>query len=803
MSEEELLELIEGLENRKGQRQSEEQTDGPTDEPDGELGASTDAPSVNEAKPSYSKKSGSYGGGLTITLADNQTLEQVIANNSANGKQIFSTKDTSNFSKFDYVAQIAATGQYSAEDLFRNAEALASEGVVQFSATSHEDYWPQKFQDILDNTSDVNYDTVAQDLQNDVQFLEEEFSKTYDQMTEWAGQASGAVKDAIQTILEKFECTMSNITGVVGPACKQVETFKENLKKLKEGKEKLCGEDGKGGLDKELEDLTKDLEDKEKAYNDLLFSEPDYYEMETVTNEDGSTSTRSTGRESSAHSTWRQSLADAETARDEAKQKKEEKEEEIKALEEELDALLEEVLKTYFLIQNLVTTVKSFSEYFAGGSNAGLIASPEAIAQNKDQIIMNFENFESMPTITSLMGHYDEQGNFVDYKIGDLVNLGGDQTYKITALDPKTLSMTIVGVGDSPNQPIIETDARQLAWLSYVPKPVEKPAPAGTPEGGQQPPGGGQQQQPPGGGQQQPPTGQPTGDPTVGTPTPPSQPTPPGEPTPPSAPTGPSGPSEPTPPSPPTAPPTPTAPTAPTGPSGPSAPQPPTAPPTPTAPTAPTGPSGPSAPQPPSPPPTPTAPTAPTGPSGPSAPQPPSPPPTPSAPTGPSDPNVGTGPNGEQPPSPPSPPSAPTGPDDPNAGNVGPNGELPPSPPSRPTAPSAPSAPTGPNDPNAGQYGPNGERPPSPPSAPTGPSGEQPPEQPTPPSGKGKALAIVGALGAAALIGGTAAVVHNNKKNEEDEENYGYDYGYSSGGDYTSMDQYLKDTADGDMSNYG
>ena len=58
-----------------------------------------------------------------------------------------------------------------------------------------------------------------------------------------------------------------------------VEEFKKKLEQLKEGKEKLTGEDGNGGLDKELEELTTDYEEKEKAYNDLLFSEPEYFEL--------------------------------------------------------------------------------------------------------------------------------------------------------------------------------------------------------------------------------------------------------------------------------------------------------------------------------------------------------------------------------------------------------------------------------------------------------------------------------------------------------------------------------------------
>ena len=70
---------------------------------------------------------------------------------------------------------------------------------------------------------------VAQQLQEDVEYLTEEFAKVHDQMTEWAGAASGAAKDAIECILGKFECTMSNINGVVGPACKMVEEFKEKL----------------------------------------------------------------------------------------------------------------------------------------------------------------------------------------------------------------------------------------------------------------------------------------------------------------------------------------------------------------------------------------------------------------------------------------------------------------------------------------------------------------------------------------------------------------------------------------------
>ena len=107
--------------------------------------------------------------------------------------------------------------------MLKTADALEEKGLTQFNAHNHADYWPAAFQDMLDKTKAGDYDKIARDLESDVERIEKEFTKVYNQMNEWSGSAKDGVKDAIECILGKFECTMGNIKSALGPACKKID----------------------------------------------------------------------------------------------------------------------------------------------------------------------------------------------------------------------------------------------------------------------------------------------------------------------------------------------------------------------------------------------------------------------------------------------------------------------------------------------------------------------------------------------------------------------------------------------------
>lgn len=89
-------------------------------------------------------------------------------------------------------------------------------------------------------------------------------------MVEWLGNASTSTKEAFNTITEKFDCTMENIIDTIVPSCKEIENFKQLLEKLKKGKEELTGEDGNGGLDRELRLSKEDYNEKKNEYDSIM-----------------------------------------------------------------------------------------------------------------------------------------------------------------------------------------------------------------------------------------------------------------------------------------------------------------------------------------------------------------------------------------------------------------------------------------------------------------------------------------------------------------------------------------------------
>ena len=260
--------------------------------------------------------------------------------------------------------------------------------VTAFTPTNHNEYWNKDFQSIIDNTSDVNYDTLAQQLKSDVEYLSSNFSKVKSQINKWSGSASDSAKSVFDAIISKFDCTMGNINDSVGPACTKIEDFKEKLEKLKKGKEELTGADGNGGLDKELEELNKDYEEKKKAYQDLKNNEPS--KTTTVKDDDGKTSTVT----NTAHSTWVTNVNNAEAAMNEAEKKVTAKQDEIKAKEKELDTLLEDVKETYSMIKELCSQVNTFKSYLGNGSKSSIFSSADSLLKNYEKIAADFGSFD-------------------------------------------------------------------------------------------------------------------------------------------------------------------------------------------------------------------------------------------------------------------------------------------------------------------------------------------------------------------------------------------------------------------------
>ena len=266
----------------------------------------------------------------------------------------------------------------------KSSTITAAADEAKFVAKNHDEYWNAEFQSILDNTADVDYDHLAQQLKSDVDYLKTDFAKVKDKMNGWIGSASESAKITYEAILNKFECTFKNITESVGPACTKIETFKETLEKLKKGKEELTGSDGNGGLDKELKDLTKDYEDKKAKYDNLKSNEPST--TRTVTNDAG----KKVKEHNPDYDSWKTNLSNAEKDMNSAKELMEGKQKEVKAKEEELDLLLEDAKETYKTIKELVSQVNTFKDYLGNGSKSNYLSSASSALNNFDKISKDF-----------------------------------------------------------------------------------------------------------------------------------------------------------------------------------------------------------------------------------------------------------------------------------------------------------------------------------------------------------------------------------------------------------------------------
>ena len=321
-------------------------------------------------------QSGSYGSGKMVTLATNKDVD----------KSTIKTTTTNNQKNTKENNVTAATGDLNTNTKSGKGDTSEVKDITQFEARDHSDYWKAEFQTILNDTSDKNYDTLAKQLQSDVDSLQKDFAKVKDQITLWEGSASDSTKQSIQKIIGKFDCTMDNINNAIGPACSKIEDFKEKLELLKKGKEDLTGEDGNGGLDKELEELTKDYEEKKTTYDNLKSNEPPVNKW--VSDDKGGHN-----EHNPAHDTWETNVASAETAMNEAESKVTEMQELIKTKEAELDKLLDEVLATYTTIKNLASSISTFKDFLGDKLQSGNINSASDFVNYYDRLLTDINKF--------------------------------------------------------------------------------------------------------------------------------------------------------------------------------------------------------------------------------------------------------------------------------------------------------------------------------------------------------------------------------------------------------------------------
>ena len=460
---------------------------------------------TGKAVDGYNANLGSGGTASNrVTLASNPKLTEII---NTTGNPLLTT-DTSKFSKLDYIATYAASGQYDSIDLKLMVDALEANGVEFEAHPSHYfkgTIFEEKFNILKQQGGKFSY--TREDLEAEVAELRDKVKQAHDTFLSWEGSASDKEKEAIETIIGKFEVTMGNIDNALGPACDALDELYGKLEELQKAEEELfalTGEDGDGApvgdtgkslreLNKKLEDLKRERQSAIDNYSSIARF-PVYKKREQGTETDGSPHMVSTGEYTDAY----------KASLEAAKQKMEDKKKEVADLEKEiadleavieekkkaLDEILEEAIKLYYDITSYETTLDTFESFFYGGVNSkrqrgssyqdrtSWVADKDSLLSHHDSTIKLFEDYSDMPVITPISGYYvtDEDGHsqYVPYKLGDVLihDDAHGYYYAVTGeFDPLTGTIRIAcfdKTGKKIGSDITIWDQREIVPIRYV-----------------------------------------------------------------------------------------------------------------------------------------------------------------------------------------------------------------------------------------------------------------------------------------------------------------------------------------------
>ena len=326
-----------------------------------------------------------YAPGQTVSLETDQHLDTILQK-SGNILDPSGTKSKANFSKFDYIATYAGTGQFSVKDLNLTAEALAAAGVT-FAAHSDKYFYGTELETIYNNNKGVNYTAEAAALKDQVEQLKQEFLKFHDNCETWSGSANDTAREAIQCILGKFEVTMGNIEKALEPSCTKMDEFIPVLEDLKAQEDILI--------------IYK---------NELKITKNDLDLLRMKLNSLGACPDQAT--DPNGYNAWMQADGNVKDYENRVATKEQ-------AIEDQkllMDDILLKALECYFQISNYQQAVTTFSQFFIDGTDQNKwISSADNLVRFHDSILTAFEDYVKMPVITNLSDYHD--GDVIDVKI--------------------------------------------------------------------------------------------------------------------------------------------------------------------------------------------------------------------------------------------------------------------------------------------------------------------------------------------------------------------------------------------------
>ncbi len=475
----------------------------------------------NMNKDGTAKEAGSYDAGITsgganaqrTTLANNERLLEIMQ---VTGNPLGRTS-SSKFSPIDYIATYAATGQYNVSDLKLMVDSLKANG-YEFGEQYPDKYfygtiYEQKYKE-LGLPDEKKWGYTVNDLMEEVEELKKQVQLAHEKFQRWEGSASKSEKEAIETIIGKFEVTMGNIESALKPACESLDELCDCLITLKASEDRLFHLKGQGIGDKDyslvdgcpsdvtyltsagaaswgcnLRELERLLSDATKAYNqakEKVGSKP--VQKDDETDSDYTLRVQDWNRDNITVETKLKEKNNLEKAKEHLINNY------IIPQQEKCNDDFLEMLDKYYKIVSFEQTLNTFESFFVGdgfknrrGVNledrSSWIESKDSLllhgdASSHDSVIKLFEDYSQMPVITPLHGYYgvDESGHSVviDYKVGDVI-LHDDAhgyIYAVTGeFDPLTGTIRVAcfdRTGKKIGTDVTIWDQREIVPIGYA-----------------------------------------------------------------------------------------------------------------------------------------------------------------------------------------------------------------------------------------------------------------------------------------------------------------------------------------------
>ena len=451
-------------------------------------------------QPSGSDDRDGYMPGKSIDLSTNPQFRSLVKNNIGNNilGDYLLKKDGEQYSKAEFIAAYASSGQYSVTDLKLTVDALEQNNIRSFKGKTYgsssskgtSTYVPptsayynnKELKDIYADLKDTDWEKKAVEYDEELKSLQGEFQKFHDQLNAWSGEASKADQATLQCINGKFEVTLGNIEKGLKVACeksKELSIRLETLQKAEDAVFSLSGEapadaDGFSGTfeARSVKVIKEELEKKEKELRNKEDNEPKNPETRTIKGT-GSQPDRTEEYESEAHKDWVTAVAKLKEEISNLKQELALAEEELEKREKAREEALIDVLETYYFLKNLDKTKSSFKDYFtAGNKYYDMIHGKDGnfdlstVLSSHDDIMEDFQDYKRMPVITALS----------EYEPGAVIAFDDAHgyVYAVTgAFDPLTGTIKIACFDKTGKQVGTEVtiwDQREIVPIKYVRK---------------------------------------------------------------------------------------------------------------------------------------------------------------------------------------------------------------------------------------------------------------------------------------------------------------------------------------------